>query len=294
MICNRPKRSANPARTGFTLIELLVVIAIIAILASILFPVFARARENARRTSCQSNLKQIGLGWQQYTQDYDEQTVPVYVGGNNGAYLNLSIDYNYWPDLIYPYIKSGTGAAGTNSSQRGVFGCMSSNDLISSSNNYSSDGWTAVRYAYNQSNINGDYIVYDNGQKSTGVNLAKFTHPAETIAFSEGILGGGPFLQGSVLLTEGKGDLEAEYPANAAWPTAGYSPDRPILRADNAPQTLYTSLYTGNIAEGGIAVRSWTTDRSLHPHFDGANYLFVDGHVKWLKVTTMRMWTASS
>ena len=61
-------------RTGqaFTLIELLVVIAIIAILAAILFPVFARARENARRASCQSNMKQIGLGLMQYVQDYDE------------------------------------------------------------------------------------------------------------------------------------------------------------------------------------------------------------------------------
>ena len=59
--------------TAFTLIELLVVIAIIAILAAILFPVFARARENARRSSCQSNLKQIALGIKQYTQDYDEK-----------------------------------------------------------------------------------------------------------------------------------------------------------------------------------------------------------------------------
>ena len=62
-------------KRGFTLIELLVVVAIIGILAAILFPVFARARENARRASCQSNLKQIGLGIAQYTQDYDERVV---------------------------------------------------------------------------------------------------------------------------------------------------------------------------------------------------------------------------
>jgi prepilin-type N-terminal cleavage/methylation domain-containing protein len=62
----------NSVQAGFTLIELLVVIAIIAILAAILFPVFARARENARRASCQSNLKQLGLAVMQYAQDYDE------------------------------------------------------------------------------------------------------------------------------------------------------------------------------------------------------------------------------
>lgn len=61
-----------PKRTGFTLIELLVVIAIIALLAAILFPVFARARENARKSTCLNNLKQLGVGFTQYTQDFDE------------------------------------------------------------------------------------------------------------------------------------------------------------------------------------------------------------------------------
>lgn len=66
------------AKRGFTLIELLVVIAIIAILAAILFPVFSRARENARRASCQNNLKQIGTAIMQYTQDYDEKIPSLY------------------------------------------------------------------------------------------------------------------------------------------------------------------------------------------------------------------------
>jgi prepilin-type N-terminal cleavage/methylation domain-containing protein/prepilin-type processing-associated H-X9-DG protein len=82
-------------KQGFTLIELLVVIAIIAILAAILFPVFARARENARRTSCLSNLKQIGLAVQQYTQDYDE-LLPQ--GLSNGE--------SVFDVQLQPYIKS--------------------------------------------------------------------------------------------------------------------------------------------------------------------------------------------
>ena len=89
---NKHKKSA------FTLIELLVVIAIIAILAAILFPVFARARENARRSSCQSNLKQIGIGIIQYVQDYDEK-MPS--SQNDGLYVNVP-----WHVMVQPYIKS--------------------------------------------------------------------------------------------------------------------------------------------------------------------------------------------
>ncbi len=125
----------QPRARAFTLIELLVVIAIISILAAILFPVFARARENARRTSCLSNLKQIGLGVMQYTQDYDEK-YPLALWQKTGAFgtgsslaaadfygpatLDKSVPSGIfrvspgtntanlytWMDFIFPYVKS--------------------------------------------------------------------------------------------------------------------------------------------------------------------------------------------
>ncbi|MFO8081619.1 MAG: DUF1559 domain-containing protein, partial [Armatimonadota bacterium] len=88
-------------RRGFTLIELLVVIAIIAILAAILFPVFARAREKARQTSCLSNLKQLGLGLMMYTQDYDE----IYWGSTHTQAQNAEPE-TYWGHCVYPYVNN--------------------------------------------------------------------------------------------------------------------------------------------------------------------------------------------
>ena len=90
-------RVARSHRSGFTLIELLVVIAIISILAAILFPVFARARENARRTSCLSNERQLGLAFQSYFQDYDERFPLV----GKGGFAETS-----WFFTMQPYIKS--------------------------------------------------------------------------------------------------------------------------------------------------------------------------------------------
>lgn len=110
-------------KRGFTLIELLVVIAIIAILAAILFPVFAKAREAARKTACMNNEKQIGTGLAMYLQDYDE-TMPRHYNPGTGLAMRFPRDGQQWintgdwfdpSDQIYPYIKN-----------REVFACPSS------------------------------------------------------------------------------------------------------------------------------------------------------------------------
>src|SRR5579871_4306181 len=114
-------QSLSRKRNAFTLIELLVVIAIIAILAAILFPVFAQAREKARQASCLSNTKQINLASQMYTQDYDEMFVINHYDsanagdnfGNGNNYADLPFTY-WWPRLLQPYFKSW-----------GIFACPS-------------------------------------------------------------------------------------------------------------------------------------------------------------------------
>ena len=87
-------------KKGFTLIELLVVIAIIAILAAILFPVFAKAREKARQTTCVSNIKQVMTGALMYNQDYDDKMVTAPVHWNDGQ------AWVCWPFQLQPYIKN--------------------------------------------------------------------------------------------------------------------------------------------------------------------------------------------
>lgn len=90
-------------RNAFTLIELLVVVAILSLLAAILLPVLGRARENARRSSCASNFRQLGLGLVQYAQDYDE-TLPPF--SYNGYFGYDGGDGARWADLIFPYLKN--------------------------------------------------------------------------------------------------------------------------------------------------------------------------------------------
>jgi len=138
-------------RQGFTLIELLVVIAIIAILAAILFPVFATARDKARQTACLSNMKQIGLAFNQYCQDYDETTV----GGGK-----MTSSGSGWAGCLVPYIKSN-----------GVFTCPS--DPVSVIPSVASS-YTEGSYGYNANFIGAGPL-----------SLSKLTAPSITVAIFE-------------------------------------------------------------------------------------------------------------
>jgi prepilin-type N-terminal cleavage/methylation domain-containing protein/prepilin-type processing-associated H-X9-DG protein len=144
-------------KQAFTLIELLVVIAIIAILAAILFPVFARARENARRASCMSNLKQMALGIMQYTQDYDERFPRAW-----NVYGDATVRPYGWADAIQPYVKSIQ-----------VFQCPS--EPTAPNSDPTSGAYTD--YSFNMRLFNSD----DSGTNTVSVSIATLTQPSLTV-----------------------------------------------------------------------------------------------------------------
>ena len=230
-------RAHRNQKSAFTLIELLVVIAIIAILAAILFPVFARARENARRSSCQSNLKQIGLAFMQYSQDYDE----AYPGAMNAGIMTSSTDYNMgWDLMIAPYL----GIKVDPSSSPLIMQCPSD----AAARNYNNN---ARSYSM------AGKFDWEDGQGSD---------PAQ--AYMVGVFHASPgYFQGRRL---------SEIPVPAQTLMVVEHPNFDNRWADVGGVTCQSPMEQ--------RVYAWTPFTVKDPmHFDGSNYLFADGHVKWMR-----------
>jgi len=166
----RPSTFASRKRGAFTLIELLVVIAIIAILAAILFPVFAQAREKARQTSCTSNMRNIGVAMMMYAQDYDE----IHPGPMRGMVGNDAInDFPSWDRNIQPYMKNTD-----------ILGCPSDvySPRVQTRTGMVKRSYTMPAYLGWRWNQPGD-----DGEQGDqfDVSLASMSYPALTIAIFE-------------------------------------------------------------------------------------------------------------
>jgi prepilin-type N-terminal cleavage/methylation domain-containing protein/prepilin-type processing-associated H-X9-DG protein len=226
------------SRTGFTLIELLVVIAIIAILAAILFPVFAQAREKARSSTCLSNQKQIGLAFGMYGQDYDE-TFPY---GLNDKVTPIV----FWEDAVRPYIKAQNIG--------GILTCPSA----------STSG-----FAYSMNNALGNQA------------LAFISKPSETILTADACQGNAAPL------------LDPVSKQGIANPIFAYTQTGQQALWNPAPKN-----FTGSGDPNAVLINDATTiDEDTNKglglmrfrHNDGANRVFADGHTKYGRKGTDRL-----
>ncbi|MEO6908073.1 MAG: DUF1559 domain-containing protein [Abditibacteriaceae bacterium] len=230
------KSSRNVNAKGFTLIELLVVIAIISILAAILFPVFARARENARRASCMSNMKQIGLGTMMYVQDYDQHFPIVnYLNNPSVGYVGLATE-------IIPYTKSTQ-----------IYQCPSDRVRTSYSTNLTRDVTQINSLTVDYTDYWYNFNFGSSGEFKIGIADGALTSPSNTLLAGEG---------------DGGQSLPAAF-------NVSYS-----FSNGCAYHTYIWSLPGMPCAAAGTGASD--DQYSKKKHLGGSNYLFTDGHVKWL------------
>jgi prepilin-type N-terminal cleavage/methylation domain-containing protein/prepilin-type processing-associated H-X9-DG protein len=268
---NGMKRTNPSPRCGFTLIELLVVIAIIAILAAILFPVFAQARAKARGISCLSNVRQLTLGMNMYTQDYDE-TYPQWhwdtsYNGGTGIYQpgNIPAATNdattLWFNAIYPYVKNAQ-----------LYNCPDNNYNFTTRQD-GHWGWFTQGNAVNQ--IKGLNPVFYNQVVGYGSSepltydhpkLASLTRPAETLIVAD-----------CLTSLTGWEEWNTYDPNNLGNPKNSYRLRRvAYANGANASETWTDAAVYGPFNP------AWDKDGR---HSNGNNIGFSDGHAKWRAVS---------
>jgi prepilin-type N-terminal cleavage/methylation domain-containing protein/prepilin-type processing-associated H-X9-DG protein len=245
-------------KTGFTLIELLVVIAIIAILAAILFPVFAQAREKARQTACLSNSKQLGTGVAMYLQDYDE-TFPI--GSSAGGYS--------WARQVHPYIKNA-----------GVFSCSSAppnpptsmsqpypfhpdidNGYVSGGKQIPAGPRSPGSYACNGNIMRWHNDRADNANQG-GRALAEIADSAGTFVLAE-----------AAIIRSGSSNTDPE-----SWTGA--------VQERASDWFIQTPTGWDNNNYGWGDTSDWNRRHRMVPrHSGGLNVIYADGHAKWSKIT---------
>jgi prepilin-type N-terminal cleavage/methylation domain-containing protein/prepilin-type processing-associated H-X9-DG protein len=258
---------------GFTLIELLVVIAIIAILAAILFPVFSRARENARRASCQSNLKQVGLAFMMYAQDHDT-TLP-----------GSSVNNVSWSTLLRPYMKGDQMLVCPSSNP----GASSAQSYLAASTAYFSVSATASSTGGIRANSYARNVILNRSNPSANTGFEGWTtagwgnaftaDPAANVAKSGFV---NPY---GTTQSSAANEATVEDPAGTIHVVDGMA----TTENENSIRGIQAEVRTDRSTAA-------TSSKVAARHFDGFNALFGDGHVKWRRWGTTRAeeWTIQS